>query len=103
MLTFDRRRQEGVVAPDTVIFFDITDDKFNQRWGARLPQLKASMIEEASKHFDVHSFVYNSSTLPADKAAVKEQFCQAIQARCKKLDVPPELGRVGSSGLGRVG
>lgn len=34
-----KRRLQGLERKDAIIFIDITDDKFNQRWAGKLPQV----------------------------------------------------------------
>ncbi|KAL6756657.1 hypothetical protein V8C86DRAFT_2644588 [Haematococcus lacustris] len=57
-----------------MVLMDITDDRFNRRWGAKLPQFKANLALEAGKHCDVFQFTYNQQTTAEDKARVQQEF-----------------------------
>jgi len=46
-----KRRLQPKECKDAIIFVDITNEKFNQRWGAKLPQVIGCTPEQAHSLF----------------------------------------------------
>eukprot|EP00955_Chlamydomonas_euryale_P043447 352594-Chlamydomonas_euryale.AAC.12 len=87
---------QPVDTKNAIILLDITNDRYNKRWGAKLPQLKAGLAHEAGKYFDVYNFTYNAQSTSQQKLAVQTDIISAVAKYMSKL-VPPG----GTGGIAR--
>eukprot|EP00200_Dunaliella_tertiolecta_P006306 CAMPEP_0202355414 /NCGR_PEP_ID=MMETSP1126-20121109/10320_1 /ASSEMBLY_ACC=CAM_ASM_000457 /TAXON_ID=3047 /ORGANISM="Dunaliella tertiolecta, Strain CCMP1320" /LENGTH=984 /DNA_ID=CAMNT_0048948029 /DNA_START=163 /DNA_END=3117 /DNA_ORIENTATION=- len=84
-----KRQLQGAQKKNAIIFVDITNEKFNQRWGGKLPQFKEGLTYEAGKYFDVFNYTYNVQANSEQKLYVQQDLIRVVAEYSTKFPAVP--------------